>query len=366
MARSKTSLPKRELLQLAKDYKPDMGIGGWIVSEKLDGIRMFWDGGVTRGLPIHEVPFANVLKQDRFIQDHVATGLWSRYGHPIFPPDWWIDRLPNFMLDGEVWLGRQMWQQTSSIVRTLPEKRVDCNWFDMRFKVFDTPPLTSIMQVGEINNTNYVKIITPDVASWFLKRTVDTKARVISKRQFASQLCFLEQFLPTNETVHLHEQFTLPPNELQAKDVLRTKFESWVALGAEGAIVRAPQSDWVPIRNPLMLKVKQVNDAEATVIGYTAAEYGETGAKLGLIGALQCTYMGRPFKIGTGFSDVERAFGDEESIRWAKRCPGEDAPPFVSSKLFPRGSTITFKYSEFTQDGIPKEARYNRKFHGTH
>ena len=358
-------LPKREFLQLAKEYKPDMSIGGWLFSEKLDGIRIFWDGGATRGIPVRDVPFANILKQDRFIHEHVATGLWSRYGHPIFAPDWWINRLPNFMLDGECWLGRQLHQQTSSIVRTLPAERVDDNWIDMRFKVFDTPPISSIMEVGEINNTNFVKIITPDIGGWFLDKCTKAGCRMVSKRQFASQLIFLEKFLQQNETVHLHEQVTLPQNEVQAKAKLRTEFERLVSLGAEGAIVRAPHSEWRPIRTPNMIKVKQVNDAEATVVGYLSAEFGETGAKLGLIGSLMCTYMGKPFKLA-GLTDEERAFGNEESVRWAKRCPGEEAPAHVISKHFPRGSTVTFKYSEFTVDGIPKEARYNRKFHGTH
>ncbi len=44
-------MPRRELLQLAHTYKPDKHkIAGWYISEKLDGTRCFWDGGLTSGL----------------------------------------------------------------------------------------------------------------------------------------------------------------------------------------------------------------------------------------------------------------------------------------------------------------------------
>jgi DNA ligase-1 len=327
---------------------------------------MFWDGGATRGVPISEIPFANVLKQDRFVNEQVSTGLWSRYGHPIFAPDWWIDRLPNFMLDGEVWLGRGLWQQTSSIVRRLPENRIDGNWLDIKFKVFDTPPLTRVFSVGEINETNFVKVITPDIQSWFVSEFEKRKCRAVSVRGFASQLIYLKQFLIENQTVTLHHQTKLPLAELEAQQKVRELFGELVNQDAEGAIVRAPQDEWAPVRSKHMLKIKQVNDAEAVVIGYTSAVYGETGAKLGLIGALIVSYMGKTFSIGTGLTDEDRKFGDEASIRWAKLMPGEVAPPHVNSLHFPRGTVITFKYSEHTQDGLPKEARYVRKHLVTH
>ena len=365
MARKTTKLPSREFLQLAESFK-DQSIGGWFFSEKLDGIRMFWDGGVTRGLPVLDVPFANVLKQDRFVAEQTATGLWSRYGHPIFAPDAWINKLPNFMLDGEVWLGRGLWQQTSSIVRTLPEQRTESNWNSMKFKVFDTPPLTQMFSVGEINNTNFVKIITHEIGSWFLARCEKTNARMVSRRGFGSQLKYLSKFLEENDVVSLHLQEQLPLAEGAAQLKLREKFAELVKLGAEGAIVRAPHDEWTPVRSKLMLKVKQVNDAEATVTGHTSAEYGLTGAKLGLMGALIVDYMGKGFQIGTGFTDQEREFGDAASTRWAKLMPGEVMPPHVISKNFPRGSVVTFKYSEHTQDGLPKEARYHRKHNVTH
>jgi DNA ligase-1 len=312
MAKKTTSLPSRELLQLAEEWK-EQSISGYFFSEKLDGVRMWWDGGATRGVPIEQIPFANVLKQDRFLQQQLSTGLWSRYGHPIFAPDSWINNLPNFMLDGEVWLGRHLHQQTQSIVRTLPANRIDSNWDSMKYKIFDTPPLTKVMQIGEINNLNFRMVITPDIASWFNTQFVEKKCRPISIRGFESQYKFLQMYLPNNSVVSLHEQIKLNNSEIAAQKELRDRFNELVQLGAEGAVVRAPHDEWSPVRSKYMIKFKQVNDAEATVVGYTSAEYGETGAKLGLLGALHLSYMGKSFKIGTGFTDAERDFGNAEA-----------------------------------------------------
>ena len=43
---------RREFLQLADTYNPAKHkIAGYLVSEKLDGTRCFWDGGLSRGVP---------------------------------------------------------------------------------------------------------------------------------------------------------------------------------------------------------------------------------------------------------------------------------------------------------------------------
>ena len=54
-------MSRRELLQLAHTYKPEKHkIAGWFISEKCDGTRCFWDGGLSRGVPTDLVPWASV------------------------------------------------------------------------------------------------------------------------------------------------------------------------------------------------------------------------------------------------------------------------------------------------------------------
>ena len=55
-------MARREFLQLADHYDPHKhDVAGWFVSEKLDGTRCFWDGGITRGLPTEQVPWASII-----------------------------------------------------------------------------------------------------------------------------------------------------------------------------------------------------------------------------------------------------------------------------------------------------------------
>ena len=46
---------------------------------------------------------------------------------------------------------------------------------------------------------------------------------------------------------------------------------------------------------------------------------------------------------------------------FASANPGVDMPDWFQGRHFKRGQTVTFKYRELTDDGIPKEARYWRR-----
>ena len=83
---------------------------GWWMSEKLDGVRAWWDG----------------------------TKFLSRLGNEFHAPQWFKDQLPkDVVLDGELFAGRGMFQKTVSAVRKLVPS--DEEWQDIRFVVFDAP-----------------------------------------------------------------------------------------------------------------------------------------------------------------------------------------------------------------------------------
>ena len=89
-------MAKREFLMLAHTHNPTKeDIGGWFYSEKLDGMRAFWDGGVSSGLPKAQVPWANTDKDERLTKEEIATGLWSRYGNVIHAPENCTQELPR-------------------------------------------------------------------------------------------------------------------------------------------------------------------------------------------------------------------------------------------------------------------------------
>lgn len=96
-------------LMLASIWPASRDPAGYLVSEKLDGVRAYWDG-----------------QQLRF-----------RSGLPIAAPLWFTAALPKVPLDGELWLGRHQFDRLSGVVRK--DVPVDAEWRELRYMVFDLP-----------------------------------------------------------------------------------------------------------------------------------------------------------------------------------------------------------------------------------
>src|SRR5580765_7208976 len=95
-------------LLLAERWDNAADLSGWWMSEKLDGVRAYWDGR-------------------QFL---------SRLGNLFHAPEWFLEGLPGEPLDGELWIDRKRFQRTVSIVRR--QDRSDL-WREVRFVVFDAP-----------------------------------------------------------------------------------------------------------------------------------------------------------------------------------------------------------------------------------
>ncbi|MHB1425998.1 MAG: DNA ligase [Gemmataceae bacterium] len=107
--RAKTSEEKEgPPLLLAERWDNQADLSGWWMSEKLDGVRAYWDG-------------------KQFL---------SRLGNLYHAPDWFVEGLPEVPLDGELWIDRKMFQRTVSIVRR--QDKTDL-WRQVRYVVFDAP-----------------------------------------------------------------------------------------------------------------------------------------------------------------------------------------------------------------------------------
>ena len=96
-----------ELILLTK-YKPDMDITGWLMSEKLDGVRAYWDG----------------------------QQLYSRQGNRLAAPDWFTAKLPKFELDGELWMEHSRFEKILSIVS---RDRAHSGWENISYHIFEVP-----------------------------------------------------------------------------------------------------------------------------------------------------------------------------------------------------------------------------------
>lgn len=342
----------RTFVPLAKEYTNQV-VGGWYLSEKLDGQRCLWDGGISRGLPVSDVPWANVDKEDRLNSERISSGLWTRYGHPIIAPDFWLDQLPNIPLDGELYLGRGMFQGLRSIISRLEPYGPD--WERVSFLVFDSPSYSEIFENGKINEPNFKKTINVSMLDKFIEAG---KVNATSPKPFEVKLRYLAVKLANLDFASLHVQEKLPYEDLVAKEIIDNRLEEVLGLGGEGLMLRESTSFWLPKRSDSLLKVKELKDSEATVVGYRAAEIGKLH---GLMGSLIVQFRRIQFEL-SGFTDEERCLS-AEATHWAKSCPGKVLPTSFgsASKHFPLHSQVTFKYRELTNDGIPREARYLRK-----
>lgn len=80
----------------------------YFVSEKLDGMRGYWDG----------------------------KNLYSRQGNKINAPTWFTMHWPNTPLDGELWIERNSFQRLMSCIKSANNS--NC-WQTIRFYLFDIP-----------------------------------------------------------------------------------------------------------------------------------------------------------------------------------------------------------------------------------
>ncbi len=353
-------MAKREFLQLAMTFDAKKhGIGGWFISEKLDGMRAYWDGGISRGLPVEQVPWANTLKLDRLKDAVVATGLWSRYGVVIRAPDFWLDSLPAVPLDGELYLGRQRFQALVSITKSFDAGE---RWRPVKYKVFDAPPDDLIFADGEINNTNFKRKFK-GIKDWLRSRG-RTNPWMPATIGFTGRLKAIKAIIK-GDVASLHEQEQLPFSTVEAARRMEVLMGDILAAGGEGVMLKNPSQYWMPERSYAILKHKPYHDAEATVVGYTWGRETDKGSKLlGLMGALILEIKpGLRFEL-SGFTDEERkmtyALSGETAYTYGCSHPGEEVTSLVHNPRFPRGASVTYKYRESTDAGLPKEARYFR------
>ena len=96
-------------LVLALDAPAGVDPAGYLVSEKFDGVRAWWDGQTLR----------------------------FRSGLPIAAPAWFLAQLPSVPLDGELWLGRGRFEALSGAVRRA--RPSEAEWRQVRYLVFELP-----------------------------------------------------------------------------------------------------------------------------------------------------------------------------------------------------------------------------------
>jgi DNA ligase-1 len=202
---------------------------GWWMSEKLDGVRATWD----------------------------CRTLATRSGQEIHAPQWFLDGLPSGEpLDGELWIGRGLFQKTVGVVRS---HGGGDDWRAVRFAAFDAP-----------------------VASGgFEERQAALRDAIGSDGQ----------------------AFVLPQLRCEGQAHMLKELARIESVGGEGLMLRQPASRYERKRSGTLLKVKTFHDAEATVIGYESG----TGRNAFCVGALVAQLQdGTEFRVSSGLTDALR------------------------------------------------------------
>lgn len=245
-------------VQHADTYTGNEAIAGWLMSEKLDGIRGYWTG----------------------------DKLLTRQGQPIHAPEWFTKSLPPFALDGELWRKRS---DFSFVQNTVLDGNPSEDWRQITYNIFEVPEAPG---------------------------------------DFPARLAKAKAWFDGNPAPHVR---IIEQIECKGADHLNSFLAAIESLGGEGVIIKNPNVPFHSGRSPYILKVKNFSDMEGEVIAHNPGK----GQFSNLMGSLTLRLENDvEFKLGTGFTIEER----------------KNPPPV--------GSIVTFKYQDFTKNGIPRFASF--------
>lgn len=218
-------------VMLLKEYK-DENLTGWMMSEKYDGVRAIWDG----------------------------KELKSRNGNTIHAPSKFIDQLPDFALDGELWSARGEFELITSIV--LDDKPNIKEWQNIKYMVFDLPKFDG---------------------------------------NLSDKMAYLEEFLSLNPSNFIK---VVKQTYIQNNSHAFAFLDEIVSKGGEGIVVRDPNASYISGRSDKILKLKKWNDSECQIVAINNGK----GKYEGAMGSVDCVdiFSKIKFKIGSGFSDEIR------------------------------------------------------------
>ena len=246
---------------------------------------------------------ANTFRQGMSLQDYWVSekydgirGHWdghqllTRTGKVLNPPLWFTQNWPTTPFEGELWAGRGKFETTASVLQK--KQASDDEWHTLQLMVFDMPKHSGT----------------------FTERWTDYQ-------QLVAQLA--------QPWVH-----SVAQRKLDSPQALEALLAQAVKGGAEGLMLHLGTAPYQSGRSADQLKVKPLEDAEAQVVGYEQGQ-GRHEKHMGALWVQPA--QGLRFKLGTGFSDLERQI-----------------PPAM-------GEWVTYTYRGKTTNGIPRFASYLRK-----
>lgn len=279
---------------LAKDYvKGKDSVKGWLLSEKFDGYRACY-----------------CPKDKQF---------YSRQNKLFHAPEWFLNAMPSMLMDGELWIGRNMFQEMGAVRKKIP---LDEDWINITFQVYDAPNVEGTFYERLLELKKSVELMNE---KWKIRR----KKYPYPINTLDCPLVFVSQVVINNDT-QLDKLY---------KEIIQGE--------GEGVMLKDPNSLYEGKRSKYLLKYKPCFDEEAIIIDYKKGQ----GKYKGLLGGFICkplinhdTYM----SIDEDEDHIFSISGMDDDVRKSYQ------------KTHPIGTIISYEHSGKTDKGKPRFGRYTR------
>ena len=317
---------------------------GWWASEKFDGYRALFRYETSSGV--------------------VKPKFYSRQGNEFTPPQWFLDAMPSHellgdkILDGELWAGKENFQMMGVVRKKVPQQKKKPV---MRTKTKDQKKTLAYEKKVEKWEKDYQDKLEEWAKEWN-KIEYHVYDIVNGKGHFTQRLQDLESITKqhSKEWKKRVAQIQLPEtvdkrcrvvfteqHKITSLEQMKTLYEGLLKQGAEGIMLKHPESPYEGKRSSYMQKYKPAFDREAMIVDYKLG----AGKYTGLLGSFVCqplinhdTYM----SVDPDPSKMFTLSGMDDEIR------------NNFQQTHPVGTIITFECSGFTDKGIPRHPRYLR------
>ncbi len=117
------------LSKISEQEIQNKNFNGYLMSEKLDGVRGIWEVGKFK----------------------------TRQDNPIYTPSYFTYNFPSFKLDGELWIVRAKFDEVSALIRG---DNLDSSlWKSVTYNVFDVPNACEEFKLTSCTLSNRLKVL---------------------------------------------------------------------------------------------------------------------------------------------------------------------------------------------------------------
>lgn len=290
---------------LAKEYTKGMSAPksdpscepplGWYSSEKYDGYRA------------------------RYMGEEPEKIFLSRQQKLFVSPEWFKEAMPDINLDGELWVGRDNFQDMGVVRQKKPD--VD-GWRTIKYVVYDLPDVQKPF-------SERLKLLKQIVRKNEVRWNTHRKKLGEPFSSFPCPLVFTEQ------------------TKITSFKQLETIYQDIISKGGEGIMLKHPSSVYEDKRSNYMLKYKPSFDEEAIIIDYKEGK----GKYKGMLGGFVC----KPLINKETYHIIDKDEHHEFAISGM-----DDEVRENYKESHPIGTIISYEHSGKTKVGKPRFARYVR------